>query len=114
MAPNKTDRLWKLLIFCIGLSITVMLFLWGYEWWISRKAHYTRYDEFGIDIPANYSVHGIDVSKYQRVIDWESVKAMKVCICIVGLFYALHTFVPSLQLEHMLILRRPCRTFFLN
>jgi lysozyme len=43
-----------------------MLFLWGYEWWMSRKAHYTRYDEFGIDIPTNYSVHGIDVSKYQR------------------------------------------------
>ena len=78
MAPKKTDRIWKLLIVCIGLSITAMLFLWGYEWWISRKAHYTRYDEFGIDIPTNYSVHGIDVSKYQRVIDWESVKAMSV------------------------------------
>jgi lysozyme len=78
MAPKKTDRLWKLLIVCIGLSIAVMLFLWGYDWWLSRKAHYTRYDEFGIDIPTNYSVHGIDVSKYQRVIDWESVKAMQV------------------------------------
>ena len=78
MAAKKTDRLWKLLIICIGLSISVMLFLWAYEWWMSRKAHYTRYDEFGIDIPTNYSVHGIDVSKYQRVIDWESVKAMKV------------------------------------
>src|SRR5688500_15626373 len=78
MAAKKTDRLWKLLIVCIGVSISVMLFLWGYEWWISRRAHYIRYDEFGIEIPTNYSVHGIDVSKYQRVIDWQSVKAMNV------------------------------------
>ena len=75
---KKTDKLWKLLIACIVASIAVMLFLWGYEWWMSRKAHYTRYDEFGIEIPTNYSVHGIDVSKYQHVIDWTSVKAMSV------------------------------------
>src|SRR5437868_5174039 len=75
---RKTDRIWKLLILCIGLSISVMLCLWLYDWWLSEKAHYTRYNEFGIDIQNTYSVHGIDVSKYQRVIDWESVKAMNV------------------------------------
>jgi lysozyme len=37
-----------------------------------------RYDEFGIEIPSNYTVHGIDVSKYQHLIDWSSVKAMSV------------------------------------
>lgn len=63
---------------CIIASIGVMLFLWSWEWWMSRKAHYTRYDEFGIEIPSSYSVHGIDVSKYQNVIDWSSVKAMNV------------------------------------
>lgn len=75
---KKSDNIWKLLIFCIGLSIAVMLSLWIYDWWLSRRSHYIRYDEFGIDIPANYTVHGIDVSKYQRVIDWESVKAMDI------------------------------------
>ncbi|MBL7697252.1 MAG: glycoside hydrolase family 25 protein [Chitinophagaceae bacterium] len=75
---KKTDRLWKLLLACIVASIAVMLFLWGYEWWLASKARYTRYDEFGIDIPTSYSVHGIDVSKYQNVIDWSSVKAMEV------------------------------------
>jgi lysozyme len=79
MAAKKSkDTLWKILILCITASIAVMLCLWTYEWWISRKAAYIRYDEFGIDIPTDYSVHGIDVSKYQRVIDWSSVKAMSV------------------------------------
>ncbi len=43
-----------------------------------RKAKFTRYPEFGIVIPENYSIHGIDVSKYQSIIAWEEVKAMKV------------------------------------
>jgi len=43
-----------------------------------RKAKFTRYPEFGIAIPESYSIHGIDVSKYQSMIAWEEVKAMKV------------------------------------
>ena len=35
-------------------------------------------EAFGIDIPVNYSIHGIDVSKYQNVIDWQLVRDMKV------------------------------------
>ena len=45
---------------------------------LQRKSHFVRYAQFGIDIPVNYSIHGIDVSKYQNMIDWESVKAMNV------------------------------------
>ena len=43
-----------------------------------RKPTFTRYPEFGIVIPESYSIHGIDVSKYQDMIAWEEVKAMKV------------------------------------
>ena len=43
-----------------------------------RKARFTRYPEFGIAIPESYPIHGIDVSRYQHVIAWEEVKAMKV------------------------------------
>lgn len=75
---KRSDKIWKLLVICIGLSIAVMLGLWLYDWFLERRARYARYDQFGIDIPINYTVHGIDVSKYQRVIDWESVKAMNV------------------------------------
>lgn len=37
-----------------------------------------RYREFGISIPSNYEIHGIDVSRYQQSISWKLVKEMKV------------------------------------
>ncbi|MEQ1796853.1 MAG: glycoside hydrolase family 25 protein [Lacibacter sp.] len=52
--------------------------LFGRNWWLERQAGLIRYREFGIPIPTNYSLHGIDVSRYQQVINWEAVKAMNV------------------------------------
>lgn len=49
-----------------------------YHWLTYRKARYTRYPEFGISIPGGYSIHGIDVSKYQHTIAWDEVKTMRV------------------------------------
>jgi len=37
-----------------------------------------RYPEFGIYIPPGYALHGIDVSRYQKTINWEEVKNMEV------------------------------------
>lgn len=53
-------------------------FLYGRNWWLERQAGLIRYREFGINIPANYSLHGIDVSRYQQMINWDAVKAMNV------------------------------------
>lgn len=50
----------------------------SYQWLMYRKAKFTRYPEFGIAIPDEYSIHGIDVSRYQHIIAWEEVRAMKV------------------------------------
>jgi len=36
-----------------------------------------RYAGFGIYMPFNYSIHGIDVSHYQSVINWQDVKQME-------------------------------------
>ena len=49
--------------------------------WVSIKsigddADYPTYKDYGIRIPNNYSIHGIDVSYYQGKIDWPKVKAM--------------------------------------
>jgi len=41
------------------------------------KPQFLRYTEFGIDIPVNYSIHGIDVSRYQKDISWGDVQAMQ-------------------------------------
>lgn len=34
------------------------------------------YPSFGVEIPADYEVHGIDVSRHQRNIDWDAVSQM--------------------------------------
>src|SRR5688572_32774064 len=61
--------------------IVILLIMTGYFVWEKirgRKPKFTRYPEFGIVIPGSYSIHGIDVSKYQDMIAWEEVQAMKV------------------------------------
>lgn len=62
--------------------IVILLIIGGYLVWerigYRKKITFTRYPEFGIVIPESYSIHGIDVSKYQDMIAWEEVKAMKV------------------------------------
>jgi lysozyme len=52
--------------------------------WKREAPHFLRYREFGIEIPSNYAIHGIDVSKYQSYIDWEEVKAMEVAEVQIG------------------------------
>lgn len=69
---NATSRsLLALLILCV-LGVAA--------WWLYNRniPKFVRYPQFGIDIPYNFSVHGIDVSKYQQSIDWAEVKAMNV------------------------------------
>jgi lysozyme len=75
---KKKNKIWRLLFYLIICGILVMTGFAGYQWWLERRAHFVRYPEFGIDIPVNYPIHGIDVSKYQSVIDWQSVKDMNV------------------------------------
>lgn len=72
----------------IGLLLILLSpFYYGYvlktataTWrWIldsGENTNYRTYKNFGVRIPANYSVHGIDVSSYQGKINWQKVKAM--------------------------------------
>jgi len=78
MAKKQKSRAWKIILVVLISSISVMLGFMVYDWWLQRRAHFVRYSQFGIEIPIRYSIHGIDVSKYQNVIDWESVRQMKV------------------------------------
>jgi lysozyme len=79
MASRKLKKRIRNILFSV-LAATI-LFAGGYLLWKSwryRKIKFTRYPEFGIVIPESYTIHGIDVSKYQDMIAWEEVKAMKV------------------------------------
>jgi lysozyme len=76
--PKPKSTGWKILLISLSVVVLAMVGFVVYGWWKERRAQFIRYEAFGIEIPVNYSVHGIDVSKYQDVIDWESVKEMKV------------------------------------
>ncbi len=78
MPKKPTSKIWRLLLTLLIASVFVMLCFQIYDWWLERKSHFVRYPQFGIDIPVNYTIHGIDVSKYQNIIDWPSVKEMNV------------------------------------
>jgi len=79
MAIKKKEAIfWKVIISLIIAAILVMLVFRVYEWWLERRSHFIRYEAFGIDIPTRYAIHGIDVSRYQEIIDWNSVKLMDV------------------------------------
>jgi lysozyme len=42
-----------------------------------NQPKFVRYPAFGIPIPVNYDIHGIDVSHHQAAIDWAAVKTMQ-------------------------------------
>jgi lysozyme len=42
-----------------------------------RKPHFTLYTNFGIHIPDGYTLHGIDVSHHEGLINWDMVKSMR-------------------------------------
>lgn len=69
---RKKNRLQLIVFVSLVLALTA-----GLIRYIS-KPKFVHYNDFGIDMPVNYSVHGIDVSKYQDAIDWEDVKAMHI------------------------------------
>lgn len=69
---------WKILLLMAAATLSMVVVFMIYNWWTERKARFVHYPAFGIDIPVNYAIHGIDVSKYQGLIDWSAVKEMKV------------------------------------
>src|SRR6516225_7625957 len=75
---KKKSRGWQMIFVVLGFSIIAMLSLLLYQWWSEKRSHYARYAAFGIEIPTKYSVHGIDVSRYQEYINWDTVRAVNV------------------------------------
>jgi len=77
--PSRRKKLLRRRIILIVLftTITIGAFVF-YQWWEYRRIKFVRYPEFGIDIPEDYAIHGIDVSKYQQTIAWEEVQSMQV------------------------------------
>jgi lysozyme len=78
MPSRKKKRLIRFTLVIVVTALLALAAYIGYQWWLYGRARFVRYPEFGISIPIEYSIHGIDVSKYQQLIAWDQVKAMQV------------------------------------
>lgn len=73
---KKKGKFWIIITCITGVLVLAAIaqYIWkshGYD------AHFAIYKDFGIDIPENFPIHGIDVSSYQEKIDWQKVAAMQ-------------------------------------
>lgn len=79
---RKTKRLLlRTLLIGAGMYIAFAMGVWLTNWvtGIIRTSHLANVSRksdvkaFGIDLPGDYNVHGIDISKHQKTIDWQQV-----------------------------------------
>lgn len=75
---KKSNKTGNIVLLLLLILIGVLVIYSAIDWWKSRQSMFTKYDAFGIFIPRNYQIHGIDVSKYQEYIDWDGVCQMKI------------------------------------
>lgn len=71
---TKTRKNRLILIFVLAVFAGIAGF---FNWYFNRPS-FVHYPAFGIGIPNNYAIHGIDVSRYQKKIGWRLVKEMEV------------------------------------
>lgn len=76
MAKTKPTIIHKLAIIFVLAFLLSALFYYLYDRYVYHP-DVKYYKDFGIRIPENYQIHGIDVSTYQNSIHWDAVKKMK-------------------------------------
>jgi lysozyme len=76
MAKRKRS-LWRTVAITIIALLLVGLLAYFITRYVSKPA-FVHYAAFGVSVPVNYSIHGIDVSKHQGNIAWQEVKGMTV------------------------------------
>lgn len=70
---KRSSGLFYKIFFWLCLLITAIYFLTKF---LTPKPH-VFYPGFQIEIPNGFEINGIDVSKYQNVINWKEVKSME-------------------------------------
>ena len=77
MGRKRKNYLLKTLIRVVFVITGVSTFAYYVIAYFNKPSH-IKYSAFGIDIPQDYTLHGIDVSRYQHLINWKDVKEMQV------------------------------------
>ena len=71
MAKKKTTVVKIIIVSVIYLSAAAIAIFLITNYLNQPK--FVRYPAFGIPIPVNYAIHGIDVSRHQAAIDWDDL-----------------------------------------
>jgi lysozyme len=81
--PPPTDRRSKqglytaMLLLTVAVAVSPRLRSILYNA-LMMPRHHQAYKQFGIHLPGSFTVHGIDVSRYQESVDWQRVASMQV------------------------------------
>ena len=75
MAKKKKSFIKIIVVFVVYLAAAALA-IYLITNYLNRPG-FVRYPAFGIPVPVNYSIHGIDVSHHQAAINWTDVKNMK-------------------------------------
>lgn len=78
VSRKKKAQTLRLFLWMTAGAAAVFLGYLIYLWSQTKDPTFVRYKEFGISIPTQYQIHGIDVSRYQSNIAWDAVKGMRV------------------------------------
>jgi lysozyme len=63
--------------YLLAVLVLVLVGFLAWWWFATSEPDFEHYEDFGIEIPTNFQIHGIDVSKYQQRSNWEAVKEMR-------------------------------------
>jgi lysozyme len=78
MAVRRKKKNFRKLKLILYVSAAIIL-AGGVLWWYTYvPSNFVTYPEFGIGIPENFIIHGIDVSHHQDDINWDLVHDMQV------------------------------------
>lgn len=78
MAKRKSYQAIRPFLWVTAIAAASFFGYLAFIWAATPGPGAVRYKEFGISIPTNYDIHGIDVSRYQQSVSWKLVKGMKV------------------------------------
>jgi lysozyme len=67
----------KIILSILFLLLIMIISFLVYNWWQEKRSGFAHYSGFGIPMPSDYEIFGIDVSHHQAFIQWEAVKKMK-------------------------------------
>lgn len=78
VAKRKSSKLSRFILSTLFLIVCILTGLvFGPNLLDRFMLHTPNYRAFGVQVPSEYTITGIDVSRYQGKIDWEKVKEMR-------------------------------------